>query len=224
MKNHSQLLRSIILVFALTGWLFLSGGCQPSDVTQSKADNKKELPKLRFHQPKNFDAAVERFAEIQKAVMAEGPLPDQRIFNVVETIHGSGPGAHSHYHLDSQASVHDHEGDNSQSHGHDATETNEKLHEVQIDVFTELVDIVKWMPDIAADTDIDKDDWQTVKTKSADLHKTLMEQLSTAKTPTEKRKSLRDLNATMIEFSTTLSSFADAQNNGSEDELEPTEK
>ena len=223
MKNRSLTFRSLAGMLIIATSLFVTVGCQPGDDGDAVPNNSQKLPKLRFNKPKTFDVAVKRMAEIQENVMTDDPLPAPKIFKVVETIHGSGPGAHSHYHLASNASEHSHDDDSAHSHGHDDIESDEKIHEVQVDVFTEFVDIVKWLPNIAGDSDMDKDDWDKIKKDSSVLHKTLTEKLSTAKTTEEKRESLRELNESIVEFSTALSSIGEQLNREGDNQPNTTE-
>lgn len=59
---------------------------------------------------------------------------------------------------------HDHDGHGHDDHDHhgEDMESSEKLHEIEVDVFTELTDIVRWLPEIAGDSDMDKWTWDEV--------------------------------------------------------------
>ncbi len=185
--------------------LLLLAGCPGPVERQTETAEKNRLPKLSFHKPADFPAAVTRLKEIHEAVLSDQPLPSPKTFRVVESIHGVGPGAHSHYHLARESGDEGHSHDDAHGHSHDG-ESSEITHDVQVDVVTEMVDIVKWMPDIAADSDMEKGGWDQVKQASGDLHDRLTETLAQADGPQAQREKLRELNGQLTEYLETMSS------------------
>ena len=163
--------RTPSLASAIMAGLFLmmAVGCQPEVAPKEKA-----LPKMDFHKPKEFKAAVDRIRELHDAFCSEDSLPDPISYTVVEVSHSHGEGdSHVHYHLFKEKSHdhehedgHDHEGghDHEDDHDHDHGDENElKKHVVTVDIFTELKDIVRWLPAIASNGDMSQDNWEQAK-------------------------------------------------------------
>ena len=176
--------RTPSLASAIMAGLFLmmAVGCQPEVAPKEKA-----LPKMDFHKPKEFKAAVDRIRELHDAFCSEDSLPDPISYTVVEVSHSHGEGdSHVHYHLFKEKSHdheheddHDHEGDHEHEddhdhadgdhdheddHDHDHGDENElKKHVVTVDIFTELKDIVRWLPAIASNGDMSQDNWEQAK-------------------------------------------------------------
>ena len=199
-------IRMKLSLVAFASLLPLLAGCPSIDETPSATVETNRLPKLSFHKPADFPAAVTRLEKIREAVLSDQPLPSPKTFRVVESIHGSGPGAHSHYHL-AQESDEGHSHDDAHGHSHDG-ESSEVTHDVQVDVVTEMVDIVKWMPDIAADSDMEKGTWDQVKQASGDLHDRLTETLAQVDGPQAQREKLRELDGQVAKYLETVGSFA----------------
>lgn len=191
--------------------LMLLCGCGQPTTTASK-----EPPKLDFHKPRNFSLAVERIRKIHDLLVAESEVPKPISYTVVEVSHAHGDGvSHVHYKLldktnrhiaedcdcghdhevdkhDHARDDHDHDGhDHGDEHGHkDPFETGPPQHTVVVDVFTELSDVVRWLPEIAADGDMLGDDWKQVKSISDEMTAQL-ESLAGADEPTVQHSSYK---------------------------------
>ncbi len=213
-----QICCGFVAVFSVVA---LMAGCNQADATKPSTESKtarvKKLPKMKFHRPESFPVAVARLGEIHEVIISDSPLPEPKVFQVVEVIHGSGAGAHSHYHLASNPTDHGH------GHDHADEDSNEKKHEVKVDVITEMTDIVKWMPDIAGDTDMDKDLWSSVKTGSGDLQSQLSDALSKANGQQEQRKAIQAMANKLLTFTEAMTAIAnemDDSNSGNQDSPE----
>lgn len=163
-------------------------GCNQPVESGSNGAKKKALPKLSFHKPRNFGFAVERLREINDLLVAEAELPRPLSYTVIETSHAHGDGkSHVHYSLvkgsvegghescDCDDPSHDHGDEHDHDgHGHkDPFAPEPEQHTVRVDIFTELTDIVRWLPAIASDSDMPADDWKMVKSTSEELGQTL---------------------------------------------------
>jgi len=120
---------------------------------------KAKHPNLKLHRPKSLGEAVTRLSTIHDAVNGEGELPAPATFDYVEVIHGRGPSAHSHFYLaENFDSVMEHD-----EEGHEEEEHEEiQRHTAEVDFRSEFADVVRWLPDIAAASDLNSTDWQTV--------------------------------------------------------------
>lgn len=152
---------------------FLFVGCNEKAAVAPKS---KPLPKLDFHKPESFDAAVKRLREIHTAILSDEALPSDISYRVVAVSHSHGEGnAHVHYHLDeSDGHVHDENcnhdhGDDDHEHRDPFGETDPNKHTVFVDVFTELKDIARWLPDIGSDGDLPQGEWKQAKTLSEEM-------------------------------------------------------
>ena len=165
---------------------FFTVGCSESSTGSNQPRFSKRIPKLKFHQPPNYSAAVARLREIHDAVMADAPLPDPKQLEILEVIHGSGASAHSHFHLATE-DVEDHD----YGPGHDHLESAEKIHEIEIDIFTELLDIARWLPDIAAKGAMPEGSWNRVKAISGQLSTEIDQLLGDQQAKAQKRTALQ---------------------------------
>ena len=209
MQTRPTIHSILIVLTILTVGLPLLSGCNPTTGTMVADDSPKKLPKLKFHKPKSFQIAVARLDELRQIVISDEPLPPPKRFKVVESIHGTGPGAHSHYNLAKEGASQSQADAKAHGHGHDEEESSERIHDVEVDAITEMVDIVKWLPNIAGDTDMDKTNWETVKTDSAGLHAALIETFEASDSPEMKRQTLRQLDDQIIRFTKSMSSISD---------------
>ncbi|MCH2183417.1 MAG: hypothetical protein MK108_15570 [Mariniblastus sp.] len=208
MHSLFERLNLLIPLTAIATLLLLVTGCPGPGEAQPEQAQADRLPKLRFHKPGDFPAAVTRLEEIRTVILSDQPLPPAKVFRVVESIHGSGAGAHSHYHLERETN--DEDGGHDHAHGHSHDEENSEVtHDVQVDLVTEMVDIVKWMPDIAADSDMEKGSWDTVKQESSGLHDRLVESLAQADGPDAQRQSLQEMDDRVAAYLVTMRSVAD---------------
>ena len=88
------------------------------------------------HKPEGFKGAVNRLLVIHQSMVADAPLPEPRHFD-----------NHDDHH-------HDHDHDDGHSDDHDDV--------VEVEIFQELEDIVRWLPTIAADSDLPKEPWDRI--------------------------------------------------------------
>ena len=155
-QKVSQTICSILLIGMLLG-------CQPDGRSgDSKSETNSTAPRhgLKLHKPKNLATAVDRLVEINEALQSGEPFPSPLKIEYVEVIHGTGPGAHSHFYpassYDANAKTEDH--DHHDLHEEEAV----KRLVAEIPLQTELKDIVKWLPDIAAKSNTSEAEWTTV--------------------------------------------------------------
>jgi hypothetical protein len=163
--------RSLLLLAA--AFLMLSVGCDSARQTADTASDSqtaetadRKIPKLSLHRPDNCDEAVSRMKKLVDTIASEGPLPQPLKYKVREVIHGSGASAHSHYYRIDENGKQIDEEDND---GHEHMESSEKQHEIEVEPYTELLDIAQWLPHIAADADIDESTWNEVKATSKEM-------------------------------------------------------
>ena len=157
-------MKTLIQISSILALLIVFAGCgDPKTETESSnaPPVKGELPKLRFHKPKEFGLAIKRLQEAHEVLMSEDPIPAPIQFKILEVVHGTGSSAHSHYYLaDGEIEEDEHE---------EPVVTTEFLHDLEIDLFTEINDISKWLPIIAGDTSLSETDWNQVKNQSEAL-------------------------------------------------------
>ena len=178
------------MIFSLT---FLVVGCGKEVAVDAKS---KALPKLDFHKPESFDAAIVRVREIHDAIVSSESLPKPISYTVLEVSHShDGGNPHVHYHLDESGDHdhdhdhghdhhdhergHDHEHEHEHEHGHDHDDHDDhdhdhdhedsKKHHISVDVFTELADVVRWLPKIASDGDLPQKEWKQAKALSEEM-------------------------------------------------------
>ena len=161
--GYARILRSAAIAMSC-GLLALSGctNQQASNAQPQPTADQPLIPKL--HKPGSLNDAIERLSEITGDVTGQGELED-RIVSVVEIVHGEGPGAHSHFYLESDFAA----GDRPDDHDDHGEHESEKRHEMKVDPFDEFIDIANWLPDIAADGDLERSDWQAVKQLASNL-------------------------------------------------------
>lgn len=82
----------------------------------------------------------------------------------MEVIHGTGPGGHSHFYLASQYDAND----GGDDHHSEEDETVKRL-VAEIPLRTELSDVVKWLPDVAAKSHANEEDWTAVSDMAKSL-------------------------------------------------------
>ena len=157
-------------------------GCQRD---AGETPTSKKVPKLRFHCPNTYSAAVTRIREIHKILVSEENLPAPKSYQVVEFTHGEGAAAHSHFRLDNGADEDDHH-----SHG-DETVRDVRRHKITIDIFTELKDIVRWLPGLAADSEMPREAWNSVNETSTKLEKILEPIVNDENSETQMRSDYR---------------------------------
>jgi len=155
-QNVLQAICSILLIGMLLG-------CGPDrSSVDSKSETTSSTPRhgLKLHKPKTLPIAVNRLVEINESLQSEAPFPSPLKIEYVEVIHGTGPGAHSHFYAASSYDA------NEKADGHDHHDIHEeesiKRLVAEIPLQTELKDIVKWLPDIAANSNANEREWTTV--------------------------------------------------------------
>jgi len=166
-QKVSQTICSLLLIGMLLG-------CQPDGRSvDSKSETNSTAPRhgLKLHKPKNLATAVDRLVEINEALQSGEPFPPPLKIEYVEVIHGTGPGAHSHFYsassYDANAKTEDHG-----HHDHHEEEAVERR-VAEIPLQTELKDIVKWLPDIAAKANTSEAEWTTVSDAAKSLTKVI---------------------------------------------------
>jgi hypothetical protein len=183
-------LRSNILFFSLAAFCFSNlvfcAGCgETTPVSTKVATERKELPKFSFHKPRNYALAVERVAQIHRSLVSEGDFPTPTSYTVTKVegaddsnvtqasyqlVEGSYESEARHECCDHHC---DHEGeDHSHSHRDPFAAQSEK-HTVIVDAFSELSDIVGWLPSIASDSELYSADIDTIKATSEEMLSTL---------------------------------------------------
>ena len=148
------------------------------------------------HKPKDFKEAVVRLSDIHGQLVSDQPLPEPREFVV--------PG-HTHHHSDHEH-AHDHSHDDGHNHGHTHQHGDDRHHghghshgheiAVKVDISQEWIDIVRWLPSVAADSDLPKKSWDSVNQQCRKLSQ-LANQIA-GDTPTDFRAAYQQ-RATEIE-------------------------
>ena len=133
----------------MLGSIAMLGGC--SAATESHEHI------VYFHKPADVQQAVNRLTEIHDQLVADGPIPEPREFHAHGHDHGDSGHGHSHSHHGHSHSHHD--------HGHDHGE--EEI--VTVGIFEEWNDIVRWLPSIAADSDLSEAEWKRINSCCDDL-------------------------------------------------------
>jgi hypothetical protein len=161
---------SSILLFAV-----LVGCDSKSDGGDSNSESASHSqPNLSLHKPKGFLPAIDRLAEIHGSLVGSGEFPAPTKIDYVEVVHGEGPSGHSHYYL---ASEYESGGEDDHHDGYPGEhhEEDEKVkHQVfEIAVREELKDVVSWLPEIAAKSDLGESEWSKVSEASKSLTKVI---------------------------------------------------
>ena len=200
MPSSFHVSRLLVGVFLCAMCLSLSGCVPPGSETSSDDGSaKSSLPYFSFHQPKEIKVAVERMRELHGAITSSDPLPEPIFYQVKEVIHGSGPGKHSHYFFHNPESAKDgagdHDGEAVEDDGH--VTTGEELHDVTIGPLTEMKDLMRWLPEIASNSDMPENDWVKFNRISKELTPQLREILKQSTDSQERRASYRKLSASV---------------------------
>lgn len=183
----SKLLRPLFRCFAVVGLSAVSVvciGCGEVSKEQSAKQDVKKIPKQKFHRPKNLAAAIIRLEGIHASLVSDAPIPEPKKYTVIEIIHGTGASAHSHFHLANPDGSHDNNMDDHEDH--EKMESKEVTHQVEVDVFTELSDVIRWLPRIAAKESLDETAWLLVNQKVKSLE-SLSSELNAANLDSVKR-------------------------------------
>ncbi len=166
-------------------------GCTRGTVYEDSEKHLQTLPKLKFHRPKTARLATIRMRQIHNVLNSETETPDPIQFSVVEVIHGEGGDSHSHFYLESKWNP---EFDDD----HGGMKTTVKTHQYRVDIFTELLDIVAWMPNIAAASNMTEEEWNAVISACNSIEKIIGRKLNKDISTTEKRAAFK-LFASQIE-------------------------
>ena len=94
------------------------------------------------HKPADYKAAVNRLLIIHELMIIDAPLPPPK-----------------HFHGD----------DDDHDHGHSHSDHDDDI--VEVGIFQELDDIVRWLPTIAADSDLPKEPWDRINDNIKQLSK-----------------------------------------------------
>ena len=141
---------------------------QQGKSSQENSDSASHSqPKLSLHKPKEFSAAVQRLCQMHESLIGDGDFPAPITIPYVEVIHGEGASGHSHYY---SASEYEAMGEKTEHDGFpgEHSEEDEKVKErsMEIDLRTELTDVARWLPEIAAKSNLNEADWNSVKSIS----------------------------------------------------------
>lgn len=154
----------------------LQSGCNTDkDPENSNLENSSQMssnsdahPNLSLHKPKTFASAIERLRQIHESLMGNDDFPQPITIPYVEVIHGQGPSGHSHFY--SAADYEANGGDDHDDEHHEEDETV-KHHSIEVSLQTELADVIKWLPDTAAKSNLRESDWNSVNSISSRLAK-----------------------------------------------------
>ncbi|MFK7766155.1 MAG: hypothetical protein AB8B55_02850 [Mariniblastus sp.] len=172
-----------ITAVCLISTVALLAGCssdlQQANSNQKNASQKSDSashPKLSLHKPKELSAAIQRVSQLHESLMASGDFPSPVKIPYVEVIHGEGAAGHSHFYSEADYEATEgntaHDGYPGEHHEEDE---KVKHHTMEIDVRTELTDIAGWLPDIAAKSNLNEADWNSVKSLSSSFTKVISE-------------------------------------------------
>lgn len=189
-QNSSRLALQIAAWLCVGCFLFGAVGCSQSGAQKAGGSQQTKLPKLKFHRPKSLLAVAKRLDEICTALQSEGPIPEPIQFTVIELVHGEGSGAHSHYYLDKSAGSSDpnvEAGDEPDYDDHGGMKSVELTHQLEIDVFTELSDVILWIPNIAAAEGLEESEWTVINKKVRALEGSMVAELKRATKAAEKK-------------------------------------
>lgn len=188
-KRHKRPLR---LGWLLLGVLWSSGLCLPgchshSFPTKKESPQKSKLPKFKFHRPKSVEQACQRMREIHQALVSNSEPPAPKEYSVVEIIHGEGAGAHSHFYLEAEWDP------DEEDHHEGEMKSAKRTHQVKLDVFTELLDIVNWTPKIAAAEEFSEKEWTSIKSVCDDFRKVLGDKFGPEQSDAAKRDAYQQI-------------------------------
>ena len=118
------------------------------------ANTTHEEPEFYFsgHKPDDYPTAVERIQETHQEIL-DRPLVEREVHA-------------THHHHDHP---HDHDHSHSHEHGHE---------HAHLDALQEMSDLVRWLPDLAADSDLKEEPWNRVFAAAKSLEAILIEALS----------------------------------------------
>lgn len=133
-SHRAQLM--VILVFAVSAMMI---GCQ----TEETDDDEHHT---HHHKPRSFSVAFDRLVELHQQIRHEAS-------------HDGGddhdhddPDEHEHDHAEEHG--HDHADEHDHADGHDHADSHSDQ-----DRYEESLDIARWLPDLAAESDLDESAW-----------------------------------------------------------------
>ena len=159
-----------ITTICLFAMAVLLAGCDAesnSNQNKSSQESSHSHPHLSLHKPKTLSAAIQRMCQMHESLVGTGDFPSPIEIPYVEVIHGEGASGHSHFY--SKANY------EAGSAGHSEEDEKVKHHTMKIDLRTEMADVAKWLPDIAASSNLEEADWNSVKSLSGGLTKIIEE-------------------------------------------------
>lgn len=165
MKSKSSLTISLLFVAAL----LVGCSAEPRQANSNHGDSSSH-PEL--YRPKTMPVAIQRLKQIHESLMAEGEFPAPVTIEYVEVLHGQGASAHSHFYLAADFEA------NENGEGHDRHKEDDervKHHSMEVGLRTELVDIITWLPKIAAKSNLNESNWNSVNSISSRLAKIIDE-------------------------------------------------
>ena len=160
---------------------------------------RKRFPKWNSTSRKLWLDASQRLRELHEA-LSTGKVPSPVEFEIVEIDHGN----HSHYYLKADFEEHGHTEDDEQDE-----ETPPKNHKVQIDAFSEMMDVAQWLPSIAAASDLEKEQWDQVSKLSKSMKK-LLNSIDADKTDSDNLEAYKKIANELSTKLSELSSFTDS--------------
>ncbi len=190
-------------------WSFV--GCDLGNPTRkvttasTHSGDRENLPKLSLHRPSTCGGTLLRMKELVETITADSALPQPLKYKVREVIHGTGAAAHSHYYRISDDGLQiDKEHDD--EHEHEQIESSEKIHEVEVGPYTEMLDLARWLPRAAADADINEKTWNKIKATSLEI----AESLSAIEAESSNDKRRKIFHAKAIRFHSLIEGLEDS--------------
>ena len=164
LKNNGMAIYLLVMGALLMG---CDTATQQANSNQGAAIKEKDSqPNLSLHKPKTFAIAVQRLKQLDESLLADGDFPAPSTIKYVEVIHGTGASGHSHYYTAESYDAHGGEDKHDDHHEEDETV---KRRSVEIGLRREVTDIAGWLPDIAAQSNLNESGWNSVKFISSQL-------------------------------------------------------
>jgi len=138
-KSHLIVTAALVCMISLMFIGCDSAGTSASNSGQAK---KKSARTFTFHKPAQYKTAISRIRELHDAINGSDPLPDPIEYQVQEIVHGTGPGAHSHFYIYDPTETE--EPDFGEEGEHETTD--KRIIDVKVDPIVELKDVVRWLP------------------------------------------------------------------------------
>jgi hypothetical protein len=153
--------------YMLTGWLALGGlsflGCATNEEDHAHSHI------VYYHRPADFKAAVVRLDQMHQILTGPEALPPAKTFSDL-------------------SQSHDHDDDD----GHTTLNKSHQEEVIEVGIFQEYFDIVRWLPTIAADNDLPKSEWDPINESCQELSRLVQEIESDLKSPDSNKQSADD--------------------------------